>query len=270
MPPLRWHGSLAYCGYDTRRPPHPAAEAPRAGLLERPRPGHRHRRRARARHGPRRARRGGPPGASALAGRPTGGVRARPEPRPRPGRRRRSTPASAAACAPPAAGCAPRTGAGCGARIEDSPAGPAAWCRRVNGLIGDRLAEQQSELAITTGGAARRGRDVPLEPEALAEAFPAATADVVVFLHGLGEAESHWDRRRAGRPAAATATGWPRRPPGRRSTCAPTPACRSRRTASRWPRCSTTWSPPGRPRYAGSRWSGTRWAGWSCAPPARS
>ncbi len=63
----------------------------------------------------------------------------------------------------------------------------------VNGFIGDRLAEQQSGLAIRLA-VRHGGRDVLLEPEALRAAFPAATGDVVVFLHGLSEAETNWDR----------------------------------------------------------------------------
>ena len=63
----------------------------------------------------------------------------------------------------------------------------------VNGFIGDRLAEQQSEPGDPARGAAP-GRDVPMERAALAEAFPDATPDVVVFLHGLSEAETNWDR----------------------------------------------------------------------------
>ncbi len=81
---------------------------------------------------------------------------------------------------------------GVGARIEDSPGGR-LLVSAVNGLIGDRLAEQQHELAITMS-VRRQGRDVPLTPEALTEAFPAATSDLVIFLHGLGEADEAWQR----------------------------------------------------------------------------
>ena len=81
---------------------------------------------------------------------------------------------------------------GIGSRIEDSPAGRAV-VSAVNGLIGDRLAEQQDGLAITMA-VRRHGRDVTLDRDSLAEAFPAATPDVVVFLHGLGEADEAWQR----------------------------------------------------------------------------
>ena len=84
---------------------------------------------------------------------------------------------------------------GLGARIDDTPRGR-ALVSAVNGLIGDRLAEEQSELAIELA-VRRHGRDVPIDPESLAEAFPAATSDVVVFLHGLGETEELWNLRRA-------------------------------------------------------------------------
>jgi pimeloyl-ACP methyl ester carboxylesterase len=81
---------------------------------------------------------------------------------------------------------------GVGRRIEDSAAGRLV-VSAVNGLIGDRLAEQQSDLAITMA-VRRHGQDVPCDPDTLAEAFPTATSDVLVFLHGLGEADEAWQR----------------------------------------------------------------------------
>ncbi len=81
---------------------------------------------------------------------------------------------------------------GIGARIEESPRGRFV-VSAVNGLIGDKLAEQQSELAITLA-VRRRGRDVALDPGSLAEAFPRATPDLVVFLHGLSETDEAWQR----------------------------------------------------------------------------
>ena len=80
-----------------------------------------------------------------------------------------------------------------GARIEESPAGR-VLVSAVNGLIGDRLAEDGSELAITMAVRVRH-RDIHLDRPALAEAFPDATGDVVVFLHGLGESDTAWDLR---------------------------------------------------------------------------
>ncbi len=80
-----------------------------------------------------------------------------------------------------------------GGRIEDTPRGRLV-VSAVNGLLGDRLAEERSDLAITMA-VRRRGRDVRLDPASLREAFPSATGDVVVFLHGLGEADEAWQRR---------------------------------------------------------------------------
>jgi pimeloyl-ACP methyl ester carboxylesterase len=85
---------------------------------------------------------------------------------------------------------------GIGARVEDSVRGR-VLVSAVNGLLGDRLAEHRSALAIELA-VPRAGRDVALEPDALAEAFPGATGDVVVFLHGLGESEDAWRREVAG------------------------------------------------------------------------
>jgi pimeloyl-ACP methyl ester carboxylesterase len=77
-----------------------------------------------------------------------------------------------------------------GARIEESHAGR-VLVAAVNGFLGDRLAEQGSDLAITM--AVRAGhRDVATDRSSLAEAFPAATGDVVVFLHGLAEPDTAW------------------------------------------------------------------------------
>ncbi len=83
---------------------------------------------------------------------------------------------------------------GLGPRLEATPAGSAVLAA-VNGLLGDRLAEQRPELAIEMAVRHRRA-DVPLDPEHLAAAFPSASSDVVVFLHGLGESEDSWNRRR--------------------------------------------------------------------------
>jgi pimeloyl-ACP methyl ester carboxylesterase len=65
----------------------------------------------------------------------------------------------------------------------------------VNGLIGDRLAAERPRLAVPLA-VRRAGRDVPLRSEALATAFPQATARVAVFLHGLSESEAAFDRQR--------------------------------------------------------------------------
>jgi pimeloyl-ACP methyl ester carboxylesterase len=79
---------------------------------------------------------------------------------------------------------------GIGPRIEDSPGGR-FLVSAVNGLIGDRLAKERSELAIELA-VRRHGRDVPPDAQSLAEAFPQATGDLAVFLHGLAESEEAW------------------------------------------------------------------------------
>lgn len=81
----------------------------------------------------------------------------------------------------------------------------------VNGLIGDRLAARRPRLAIDLAVRVD-GADVEPAREALAAAYPAATPRVVVFLHGLSEHESHWERHRdrVGATYAETlaAAGW--------------------------------------------------------------
>ena len=61
----------------------------------------------------------------------------------------------------------------------------------LNGLVGDRLERDGSPLAQPM---AVRVDGLPVAPEraALAEAFPAATPRLVVFLHGLMESERGW------------------------------------------------------------------------------
>lgn len=99
---------------------------------------------------------------------------------------------------------------GLGPRTEATPAGRLLMSA-VNGLIGDRLVEAGSDAAITNAIRVA-GRDVPAEPTALAEAFPEATASVVVFVHGLMEHEHHWFRRGDELPsygdALAASSGW--------------------------------------------------------------
>ncbi|WP_310525652.1 hypothetical protein [Nocardioides sp.] len=68
----------------------------------------------------------------------------------------------------------------------------------VNGLIGDRLERERPRLAITMAPRVG-GRDVPVTSEGLAAAYPIATGRVAVFLHGLCENESYWQRGRARR-----------------------------------------------------------------------
>jgi len=88
---------------------------------------------------------------------------------------------------------------GVGAPIEASARGRFV-VSAVNGLIGDRLVAEESALAIEMG-VRYRGRDVPLDRDSLAAAFPGATDALVVFVHGLCETEHYWDRRSRPRPA---------------------------------------------------------------------
>ena len=99
----------------------------------------------------------------------------------------------------------------------------------LNGLYGDRLEAQGSELAIpmqvrSTGERARTGhRGLPARPRR--------------------------DRVRVGL-AAATASG---SRAGRRCSSATTPAAISQKMVRRWPNCSTSSSRSGRWRFGGSR-----------------
>ena len=83
---------------------------------------------------------------------------------------------------------------GVGPRLEAGPRGRFV-SSAVNGLIGDRLVRERPRLAIPTAVRVA-GRDVPVDADGLAAAFPEATGRVVVFLHGLCENESYWERWR--------------------------------------------------------------------------
>jgi pimeloyl-ACP methyl ester carboxylesterase len=74
--------------------------------------------------------------------------------------------------------------------LSDTPNGAFARAA-INGLLGDRLEEDGSALAIHLAARAR-GRDVPPTLEGLRAAYPRATPKVAVFLHGLGETEGAW------------------------------------------------------------------------------
>jgi pimeloyl-ACP methyl ester carboxylesterase len=77
----------------------------------------------------------------------------------------------------------------------------------INAFLGDRLAEDDSPIAVTMG-IRRDGREVATDGDGLARAFPAATGEVVVFLHGLTETEASWrwgGDDADGRPAASYA-----------------------------------------------------------------
>lgn len=81
----------------------------------------------------------------------------------------------------------------------------------VNGLIGDRLAQERPPLAIPMA-VRRHGRDVEVTRAGLADAFGQAGGRLVVFLHGLCEDETYWrlhrDRTGTTYPDALTASGW--------------------------------------------------------------
>jgi hypothetical protein len=87
--------------------------------------------------------------------------------------------------------------------LADTGAGPSLEARRggrfvnaaVNGLIGDRLAAERPRLAVPMA-VRSGGRDVAVEPDGLAAAFPDARGRLVVLLHGLCEDEEYWDRGR--------------------------------------------------------------------------
>ena len=83
---------------------------------------------------------------------------------------------------------------GVGPRLEDGARGRFVNSA-VNGLIGDRLLRERPQLAIPMA-VRLHGTDVEPEAESLAQAFPEATGQLVVFLHGLCENESYWRRHR--------------------------------------------------------------------------
>ena len=82
---------------------------------------------------------------------------------------------------------------GGGPRISDHPRGRLAQ-GALNGVLGDRLDEAASPLAVAMA-VRRQGRDVATEREAIAAAFPSATARPVVFVHGLCESDAAWSIR---------------------------------------------------------------------------
>ncbi|WP_404386629.1 GPI inositol-deacylase [Knoellia locipacati] len=61
----------------------------------------------------------------------------------------------------------------------------------VNAFVGDRLHGSGSPLSHTMG-VRRRGRSVPLTGAGLADAYPDATGDIVVLVHGMLLTETAW------------------------------------------------------------------------------
>jgi pimeloyl-ACP methyl ester carboxylesterase len=86
--------------------------------------------------------------------------------------------------------------AGIGAEIENTSRGRFVRAA-VNGLIGDRLRDEGSAFCFDMG-ARVDGRDVVLDRDGIAAAYPAASGQIVVFVHGLSENEAYWNR--AARP----------------------------------------------------------------------
>jgi len=64
-----------------------------------------------------------------------------------------------------------------------------------NGFFGDRLAAEGFPIAIGTT-VRHHGRDVPVERDHLAAAFPRAGGRIVVLVHGLAEHDQFWRFRR--------------------------------------------------------------------------
>jgi pimeloyl-ACP methyl ester carboxylesterase len=84
--------------------------------------------------------------------------------------------------------------------LGDSPRG-ALVLGALNAAFGDRLADERDALAL--GLTIRRaGRDVVVDRDGLAAAFPDATPKLAVFVHGLGETDRAWrlGARRGARP----------------------------------------------------------------------
>ena len=61
----------------------------------------------------------------------------------------------------------------------------------INGAWGDRLARTRNRLALPMT-VRHEGRDVAIDRDALAAAYPGATGDVAVWLHGLCETDASW------------------------------------------------------------------------------
>ncbi len=99
--------------------------------------------------------------------------------------------------------------AGLGADIEATSQGRFVRAA-VNGLIGDRLRDEGSSFDFDMGVRVD-GRDVVLDREGVAAAYPRASGRVVVFVHGLSENEAYWNR------AARPRTEARRESPDRRS-----------------------------------------------------
>ena len=74
--------------------------------------------------------------------------------------------------------------------MQRSPAGRAV-VSALNGAFGDTLERRGNALALTMTFR-RRGRDLDLTPESLADAYPNAKSRLAVFIHGLCETDDAW------------------------------------------------------------------------------
>ena len=74
--------------------------------------------------------------------------------------------------------------------MQRSPAGRAI-VSALNGAFGDTLERRGNALALTMTFR-RRGRDLELTPESLADAYPNAKPRLAVFIHGLCETDDAW------------------------------------------------------------------------------
>lgn len=70
----------------------------------------------------------------------------------------------------------------------------------INGIWGDSVQDREPALAVRTAVRVA-GRDLALTPGEVAQAFPSATGQLVVFLHGLSESDESWQRAKSGHPS---------------------------------------------------------------------
>ena len=74
--------------------------------------------------------------------------------------------------------------------LAESPLGGIAL-GALNGAVGDSLKRAHGDLALELT-VRHRGRDLPNDRPAVAEALPDATSKIVVFVHGLCETDAAW------------------------------------------------------------------------------
>ncbi len=92
--------------------------------------------------------------------------------------------------------------------LSETPAGTHVLAA-LSGAFGDALEREASPLAVRMG-VRDGGREVPMDSEAMARAFPDATPRVALFTHGLCESEAGWRlaaERHYGDPHSGTAHG---------------------------------------------------------------